>query len=86
MRTFKSQLISEKTLLGTFLQIPAAEVSEIVGISGLDFAIVDTEHGMMGVDASIQMIRGCDAVDLPTLYRVPRLDQHRCRTPDGEAL
>ena len=80
--SFKKILHSGKTLVGTFLQIPAAEVAEIAGSAGLDFAIIDVEHGMMGIDASIQMVRGCDAVDLPVIYRVPGVDHHRI----GQAL
>src|SRR5690348_14052625 len=82
MRSFKQALESKPSLLGTFLQIPAAESPEIVGRAGFDFGIVDTEHGMFGVDESIRMIRGCDAADLPCVYRVPRLDHQRI----GQAL
>ncbi len=79
---FKKILQSDSILVGTFLQIPAAEVAEIAGSAGLDFVIIDVEHGMMGIDASIEMIRGCDAVDLPVIYRVPGVDHHRI----GQAL
>ncbi len=74
---FKSLLQSKKTVLGTFLQIPAAEMAEIVGFAGFDCAIIDAEHGMMGVDASIELVRGCDAVDMAAIYRVPGVDHHR---------
>ena len=77
MPTFKEHLESGRPLLGTFLQIPAAEMAEIVGHAGLDFGIIDAEHGMLGVDVSIQMVRGCDSVGLATVYRVPKLDPHR---------
>ena len=80
--SFKESLSTGKTLLGTFLQIPAAECAEIVGYSGFDFGIVDGEHGMLGVDASIQMLRGCDASGLTSIYRVPHLEQQRI----GQAL
>ena len=71
--TFKQQLHSGRKLLGTFLQLPAADTGEIVASSGLDCAIVDCEHGMFGVDAAIGVIRGCDAAGVATMYRVPRL-------------
>ena len=64
-------------MLGTFLQIPSGEPAEIAASAGLDFGIVDTEHGMLGTDASLEMIRGCDAAGLTTMYRVPLLDHHR---------
>jgi 4-hydroxy-2-oxoheptanedioate aldolase len=82
-RTFK-ELLSRpnQTILGTFLEIPAAEMAEIVGGAGFDCAIVDAEHGMLGTEVSLELVRGCDAVGLATLYRVPCLDHHRI----GQAL
>ena len=44
MPTFKTKLNSGATILGTFLRIPAADVTEIVGLAGFDCAIVDTRH------------------------------------------
>lgn len=75
--TFKSALQSGRTLLGTFLQIPTPELAEIVGAAEFDCGIVDTEHGMMGVDESLRLIRGCDAGGLIPVYRVPGTDHHR---------
>ena len=80
--SFKNLLKLNRTILGTFLQIPAPEMAEIVGYAGFDCAIIDTEHGMMGTDASIAMVRGCDAADLTCIYRVPGVDAHRI----GQAL
>ena len=74
--TFKSKLALGSALLGTFQQIPAADVTEIVGLAGLDFVIVDTEHGMFGVDSMMPLVRACDAVDLASVIRVP------CNSPD----
>ena len=56
--TFKSKLSSGTTLLGTFQQIPAADVTEIIGRAGIDFVIIDTEHGMFGVDAGMNEQEG----------------------------
>lgn len=71
--TFKSKLDSGKTLLGTFQQIPAGDVTEIIGFAGIDFVIIDTEHGMFGVDSAIHLVRACDAVGIASLIRVPHL-------------
>jgi len=75
--TFKDKIKSGKTILGTFLQIPAAEMAEIVGIAGFDCAIIDTEHGMMGSGSAIQLIRGCSAANIASICRVSSLDHHR---------
>ena len=75
--TFKSKLSSGTTLLGTFQQIPAADVTEIIGRAGIDFVIIDTEHGMFGVDAAIHLVRGCDAAGIASVIRVPNLSPER---------
>lgn len=80
--SFKNLLNQNRLVLGTFLQIPAPELAEIVGYVGFDCAIIDVEHGMLGTDASIAMVRACDAADLTCIYRVPELDAHRI----GQAL
>ena len=75
--TFKSKLSSGTTLLGTFQQIPAADVTEIIGRAGIDFVIIDTEHGMFGVDAVVNLVRGCDAAGIASVIRVPNFSPER---------
>ncbi|HOE96296.1 MAG TPA: aldolase/citrate lyase family protein [Candidatus Sumerlaeota bacterium] len=82
MKTFRQALAEKKFLLGTFLQIPAADSAEIAGHAGMDFGIVDTEHGTFGADSAIDLVRGCDTAGMASVFRVPRLDHHRI----GQAL
>jgi 4-hydroxy-2-oxoheptanedioate aldolase len=77
MATFKAKLRASEPLLGTFLQIPAAEVAEIVGQAGFDCGIIDTEHGMMGTEGALVLVRACDGVGLTAVVRVPGVDHHR---------
>jgi 4-hydroxy-2-oxoheptanedioate aldolase len=77
MTAFKTKLRTGLPLLGTFLQIPAAEVAEIVGRAGFDCGIVDTEHGMLGTEDALSLVRACDAVGMATVFRVPGVDHHR---------
>jgi len=75
--TFKSKLAGGSPIIGTFLQIPAAEITEIFGFANFDFGIVDTEHGTLGVNTSIELLRTCDAAGLASIYRVPGVDHHK---------
>ncbi len=77
MPTFKTKLQAGKPFLGTFLQIPAADVAEIIGRAGFDCGIVDTEHGMMGTEGALALVRACDIVGMSTILRVPSVDHHR---------
>ena len=76
MATFKSKLKAGPALLGTFLQIPAGDIPEMFGHAGFDFGIVDTEHGMLGMDMAMQLLRACDAMGMATVFRVPGVDHH----------
>jgi 4-hydroxy-2-oxoheptanedioate aldolase len=77
MPTFKTKLLSGKPFIGTFLQIPAPDVAEIVGRAGFDCGIIDTEHGMMGTEGAMALLRACDIVGMSTVLRVPSVDHHR---------
>lgn len=75
--TFKNKLAGGSPIIGTFLQIPAAEITEIFGFENFDFGIIDTEHGTLGVNTSIELLRACDAAGLASIYRVPGVDHHK---------
>ncbi|MBU3666449.1 MAG: aldolase [Chthoniobacterales bacterium] len=75
--TFKEKLAGGAPILGTFLQIPAAELTEIFGFQHFDFGIVDAEHGTLGVNTSIELLRACAASGLASVYRVPGVDAHK---------
>lgn len=42
---------------------------EILGDAGLDFAIVDLEHGHFGLERATELLRACDAAGLAPLAR-----------------
>ena len=77
MPTFKMLLSSGKPFLGIFLQIPAPDVAEIIGRAGFDCGIIDMEHGMLGADGAIPLVRACDVVGMATLIRVPNVEHHK---------
>ncbi|WP_316013190.1 HpcH/HpaI aldolase family protein [Roseobacter sp. HKCCA0434] len=61
------------TRLGCWLDIPSPHVAEIVGQTGFDWALIDCEHGPIGIEtASVMMmaLRGTR-----TMLRVPDLDE-----------
>ncbi len=60
--------------LGTWSQIASEEVIDMLGSAGLDFTIVDCEHGAFGIETAGRLIRACDAAGLVPLLRVPAAD------------
>lgn len=71
-RTYSDLLASPRPPIGTWAQIASEEVVDILGAAGLDFAIVDMEHGAFGIETAERLIRACDAAGLVSLVRIAR--------------
>ncbi len=72
-RSFQ-QLLAQGASLGTWSQIASAEVVDILGAAGLDFTIIDCEHGAFGIETAENLIRACDANGLVPVVRAPGPD------------
>lgn len=57
--------------LGTFIKTPSPHVVEILGLSGLDFGLVDAEHGPFDRSSTDAMMVAGRAANLPLLVRTP---------------
>ncbi|MBO6755025.1 MAG: hypothetical protein JJ902_01745 [Roseibium sp.] len=73
-RDLKSLLASPETVLGTWTQIPAPELVDLIGLNGFQFTIVDCEHGPFGIEAAENLARAADAIDIAAAIRVQRND------------
>ena len=71
----KDKLKAGEVVLGTWTVISSPTLTEIMGSSGLDFIIIDHEHGPFNFDTSENMIRAAENVDCTPLIRVPENNQ-----------
>lgn len=75
MRNFREaitqNILQGKTMLGTFLQLPSPEITEIFGYCGYDFVIIDTEHSVTGPETALAMARAAEASGIYTIIRTP---------------
>jgi 4-hydroxy-2-oxoheptanedioate aldolase len=53
--TLKERLNRGETAVGTFQALPSAAVSEMAGLAGLDFVIIDQEHGPLTATDSLPL-------------------------------
>ncbi len=74
-RSLVRMLREERLLRGTWAQIRAPEVVDMIGAAGFDFAVIDCEHGAFGIETAETLIRACDAAGLAPAVRVSRLDR-----------
>ena len=64
-------LDSRDLAIGTWAQMNSPEFCEVAARSGLDFVIIDMEHGSFGIEAAVNMIRATEAGGAATMVRVP---------------
>lgn len=65
------QLMNEgKKPFGTFVELGGANVVEALGQTGLDYIIIDNEHGPFDVESSLEGIRAAESNGLTALCRV----------------
>ncbi|WP_129128410.1 HpcH/HpaI aldolase family protein [Geomonas oryzae] len=67
----KKKLAEGKPVLGMWSILPSQTLSEIFGRAGLDFLILDMEHGPFGLKELDACVRACEGAGCSPLVRVP---------------
>lgn len=65
-----SKLKNGESVIGTFFEIGGATAVECLGISNLDFLIIDTEHGPFDVESSLSYIRAAELKGITPFVRI----------------
>lgn len=73
-RDLKSLITSDATALGTWSQISAPEVVDLVALNGFQFTIIDCQHAPFGIETAETLARAADGNDLAVALRVSRND------------
>ena len=69
-RTFRQRLQDGETTIGTFQILDSPMVSEIVGLSGMDFTIIDQEHGPLTAESAVAMCAAAERGGAAPIVRV----------------
>ena len=70
----KAKLASGQAVLGVWSIIPSPVVVELFALGGIDFIILDMEHGIFDVGAIDNCVRACEAAGAVPLVRIPGLN------------
>ncbi|WJX16734.1 hypothetical protein P8452_06725 [Trifolium repens] len=70
-RNLKSRLRSGETLYGLFLLTFSPTLSEIAGLAGYDFVVVDMEHGHGSISDALPCLHALAASQTAAILRVP---------------
>ena len=57
-------------VLGTFFELGSATAMECIGLTGMDFVIIDTEHGPFDVESAMDFIRAAELRNIEPFVRV----------------
>jgi 4-hydroxy-2-oxoheptanedioate aldolase len=83
----KAKIQAGETAYGVFVNVSNPSLVEIVGHLGFDFALIDAEHGPMGLESCEEMIRAADAANTTPLVRIAmNIQQNILRFLDMGAL
>ena len=66
----KSAMLSGRRVLGTFNELGSEIAMECLGYSGLDFAIIDAEHGPFDAETALNFVRAAKYSGITPLVRV----------------
>ncbi|MEQ8346421.1 MAG: aldolase/citrate lyase family protein [Sneathiellaceae bacterium] len=70
----RTAIAEQGMAFGTWIQMNAPEAAELAAAAGLDFVIVDMEHGSFGIAEAAGLIRAVQAGGAAPLVRVPDHD------------
>ena len=60
---------------GCQLAFPSAALIDLMGLAGLDFVILDGEHGTFSWESLEDMCRSADLAGVTTIARVPNIEE-----------
>lgn len=72
VRKFREALQSHDGALGPFMISTDPGMYEAAGLAGYDFVLIDMEHGLTTFNNLVDIIRGCNSVDVCPIVRIPR--------------
>lgn len=76
MATLRSRLRAGERVAGGLVRMPCEELVEMIAVAGLDFVLVDCEHGPADVVELRRHIAFADAHALPVLVRISEGEHH----------
>jgi staphyloferrin B biosynthesis citrate synthase len=67
-------VLRQELLLGTFIKTPTTHPTEILAVAGLDFVIIDQEHGPFDRASTERALLAARAGGIPALVRVASIE------------
>lgn len=78
MNIVKEKIKNGKKVIGTFFELGGQTAVEALGISGLDFIIIDSEHGPFDVESVMEFVRAAELKKLTPFLRIRDISRTSC--------
>jgi len=87
IRGLRQKLHNDELTIGMMLRSASGELAEIAGFRGLEFLVVDMEHGFPDLTDVRDVVRAADAAEVPVIVRTYSSEPALiCRIMDTGAL
>lgn len=73
--SLKRRLKDGEIVFGPWCVIPSPSIINIIGAAGIDFVIIDMEHGSAGFETAEDMVRAAESENCCPLIRVGKRDE-----------
>ena len=77
MKNIKARIYKGETLIGCWLNLGSSLTSEIVGMSGFDWVLVDIEHGSGSEGQILQQLQALEHTPAATFVRIESYQRQR---------
>lgn len=74
---FRQRVLAGETLLGTFLMMGSPVATELAARSGMDWVLIDLEHGLAGEADLLGLLHAVQGTGATPIVRVERTDRLR---------
>jgi 4-hydroxy-2-oxoheptanedioate aldolase len=72
----KQKLAAGQLVVGSFVYVPSARLTEIIGLLGFDFVVIDMEHGPVDIGMAEDMVRAAECAGVTPIIRVSHNTGH----------
>jgi 4-hydroxy-2-oxoheptanedioate aldolase len=72
----RRNLAAGQVVVGSFLYVPSAKLTEIIGLAGFEFVVIDMEHGPIDTTIAEDMVRAAEVAGCTPLIRVSHNTPH----------
>lgn len=67
----KEKLLAGQPVYGAMIQFPDPDLTEMLGLAGFDWILIDAEHGSISENDCAGMVRACELSDTTSIVRPP---------------